>query len=35
MALGGLHPSPVGSAEQVADFFEDWINQTDCDGFNM
>lgn len=35
MALGGLHPSPVGSAEQVADFFEDWVNQTDCDGFNM
>ncbi|KAK4961163.1 hypothetical protein LTR10_001653 [Elasticomyces elasticus] len=35
MALGGLHPSPVGSAEQVADFFEHWINETDCDGFNV
>ncbi len=35
MAMGGLHPSPVGSAEQVADFFENWVNETDCDGFNM
>jgi alkanesulfonate monooxygenase SsuD/methylene tetrahydromethanopterin reductase-like flavin-dependent oxidoreductase (luciferase family) len=35
MALGGLHPSPVGSAVQVADFFENWINETDCHGFNM
>lgn len=35
MAMGGLHPSPVGSAEQVADFIEDWVNETDCDGFNM
>ncbi|KAK5706642.1 hypothetical protein LTR97_001632 [Elasticomyces elasticus] len=35
MALGGLHPSPVVSAEQVADFFEHWINETDCDGFNV
>jgi len=35
MALGGLHPSPVGSAEQVADFFEHWANETGCDGFNV
>lgn len=35
MALGGLHPSPVGSAEQVADVFEHWVNETGCDGFNV
>ncbi|KAF2091593.1 coenzyme dependent N5,N10-methylene tetrahydromethanopterin reductase [Saccharata proteae CBS 121410] len=35
MALGGLHPSPIGSAELVADVFEQWVNEADCDGFNI
>lgn len=35
MAVGGLHPCPVGSAEQVADIFEEWVNEADCDGFNV
>lgn len=35
MALGGLHPCPVGSVEQVADVFETWVNEADCDGFNV
>ena len=35
MALGGLHPCPIGSASQVADVFEEWINEADVDGFNV
>ncbi|KAI0176926.1 luciferase-like domain-containing protein [Pestalotiopsis sp. NC0098] len=35
MALGGLHPCPVGSVEQVADVFEAWIREADVDGFNV
>lgn len=37
MALGGLHPTPVGSVEQVADVFEEWSSElgADCDGFNV
>lgn len=35
MALGGLHPCPVGSVEQVADVFEEWVREADCDGFNV
>jgi FMN-dependent oxidoreductase (nitrilotriacetate monooxygenase family) len=35
MALGGLHPCPVGSAEQVADVFEAWVREADVDGFNV
>ncbi|KAK5655168.1 hypothetical protein OQA88_6067 [Cercophora sp. LCS_1] len=35
MALGGLHPCPVGTAEQVADVFEAWVNEADVDGFNV
>ena len=35
MALGGLHPCPVGSVEEVADVFEEWINVADVDGFNI
>lgn len=35
MALGGLHPCPVGSVTQVADVFEEWVNEGDCDGFNV
>jgi hypothetical protein len=35
MALGGLHPCLVGSITQVADVFEEWVNEADCDGFNV
>lgn len=35
IALGGLHPCPVGSVTQVADVFEKWVNEADCDGFNI
>ena len=35
MALGGLHPCPVGTAEEVADVLEQWINEADVDGFNI
>ena len=35
MAFDGLHPCPVGSVEQVADVFEEWVNEADCDGFNV
>ena len=35
MALGGLHPIVVGSVEQVADHFEQWVTEADCDGFNI
>lgn len=35
MALGGLHPCPVGSASQIADVFKEWINEADVDGFNV
>jgi hypothetical protein len=35
LALGGLHPCPVGSVQEVADVFEEWVNVADCDGFNI
>jgi alkanesulfonate monooxygenase SsuD/methylene tetrahydromethanopterin reductase-like flavin-dependent oxidoreductase (luciferase family) len=35
MASGGLAPMPVGTPEQVADIFEKWLIEGDCDGFNM
>lgn len=35
MALGGTTPSPVGTAEMVADVFEEWFRETDIDGFNI
>ncbi|RDW82652.1 putative dibenzothiophene desulfurization enzyme A [Coleophoma cylindrospora] len=35
MALGGLHPAPVGTPEMVADVFEEWIDGCDVDGFNI
>jgi hypothetical protein len=28
-------PCPVGSVTQVADVFEEWVNEADCDGFNV
>jgi alkanesulfonate monooxygenase SsuD/methylene tetrahydromethanopterin reductase-like flavin-dependent oxidoreductase (luciferase family) len=35
MAAGGLAPMPTGTPEQVADVFEKWMVEGDCDGFNM
>jgi alkanesulfonate monooxygenase SsuD/methylene tetrahydromethanopterin reductase-like flavin-dependent oxidoreductase (luciferase family) len=35
MAMGGLHPQPRGTAAEVADVFEEWINVADVDGFNI
>ncbi|EXJ90261.1 hypothetical protein A1O1_03360 [Capronia coronata CBS 617.96] len=35
MALGGLHPCPVGTAEEVADVFQQWVEEADVDGFNI
>ncbi|KAF4636469.1 hypothetical protein G7Y89_g1607 [Cudoniella acicularis] len=35
MASGGLSAMPVGTPEQVADVFEKWFVEGDCDGFNM
>ncbi|KAE9982771.1 hypothetical protein EG328_010635 [Venturia inaequalis] len=35
MALGGTTPAPVGTAEMVADVFEEWFRETDIDGFNI
>lgn len=35
MALGGLHPCPCGTADEVADVFEQWANEADVDGFNI
>ncbi|KAF2703727.1 xenobiotic compound monooxygenase, DszA family [Pleomassaria siparia CBS 279.74] len=35
MALGGLHPCPVGTASQVADVMQEWIEEADIDGCNI
>jgi FMN-dependent oxidoreductase (nitrilotriacetate monooxygenase family) len=35
MALGGLHPCPVGTAEEVADTIQQWVEEADVDGFNI
>lgn len=35
MALGGLHPSPVGTAEDIADEIQKWVDEADVDGFNI
>jgi hypothetical protein len=35
IALGGLYPIFIGTAEQVADSMEDWVAKTDIDGFNL
>ncbi len=34
-AIGGRGPVIVGSYEQVADAFQDWVAETDIDGFNL
>ncbi len=33
--IGGLGPRVVGSPEEVADFLQDWVDETDVDGFNL
>lgn len=33
--IGGLGPRVVGSAAEVADFLQDWVDETDVDGFNL
>ena len=35
VGIGGLGPLVVGSTEQVADALEDWVEETDVDGFNL
>ena len=35
VSIGGMGPVTVGSPEQVADFMEEWVNDTGMDGFNM
>ena len=35
LALGGRYATIVGSPSQVADALEDWIRDTDIDGFNL
>jgi hypothetical protein len=35
LAFGGLGPQPVGSASQVPDVLEKWVNECDIDGFNI
>ncbi|MDQ0645267.1 FMN-dependent oxidoreductase (nitrilotriacetate monooxygenase family) [Microbacterium murale] len=33
--IGGLGPRVVGSAAEVADFLQEWVEDTDVDGFNL
>jgi long-chain alkane monooxygenase len=35
VGIGGLGPVVVGSTEQVADALEEWVEETDVDGFNL
>ena len=35
VGIGGLGPVVVGSPVQVADALQDWVNETDVDGFNL
>ena len=34
-AIGGLGPFIVGSASEVADHLQEWVDETDVDGFNL
>lgn len=34
-AIGGLGPRVVGSAVEIADILQDWVEETDVDGFNL
>ncbi|MED1440966.1 MULTISPECIES: LLM class flavin-dependent oxidoreductase [Aeribacillus] len=33
--IGGMGPVIVGTPEQIVDTFEEWIDETDIDGFNL
>ena len=33
--IGGMGPLIVGSGERVADVLQDWVSETDVDGFNL
>lgn len=35
ITVGGLGATPVGTAEQVADYMERWVEEADVDGFNL
>jgi FMN-dependent oxidoreductase (nitrilotriacetate monooxygenase family) len=34
-AIGGRGPVLIGSGRDIADAFEDWVSETDIDGFNL
>ncbi|MFD5225225.1 LLM class flavin-dependent oxidoreductase [Microbacterium sp. NPDC058342] len=34
-SIGGLGPRVVGSPAEVADFLQEWVEETDVDGFNL
>lgn len=34
-AIGGLGPYIVGSGEEIADILQEWVEETDVDGFNL
>lgn len=34
-AIGGLGPTLVGGAETIADLLQEWVDDTDVDGFNL
>ena len=34
-AIGGLGPFIVGSGEEIADALQEWVDETDVDGFNL
>jgi FMN-dependent oxidoreductase (nitrilotriacetate monooxygenase family) len=34
-AIGGLGPFVVGSGEEIADILQEWVAETDVDGFNL
>ncbi|TQL46748.1 FMN-dependent oxidoreductase (nitrilotriacetate monooxygenase family) [Homoserinimonas aerilata] len=34
-AIGGLGPTIVGSGEEIADQLQEWVAETDVDGFNI
>src|SRR6202789_2552992 len=35
IGIGGLGPLFVGGPQTVADLMEDWVEETDVDGFNL
>jgi alkanesulfonate monooxygenase SsuD/methylene tetrahydromethanopterin reductase-like flavin-dependent oxidoreductase (luciferase family) len=34
-AIGGLGPTIIGSGEEIADQLQEWVAETDVDGFNL